>query len=119
MDTGVKGTPCWRAAELIASVERAKVKFNRKSDIQVVGMICFYILAKGEHPFGGPNDRIPNIAKGDLVYLDMLSDSTAKSFVSWLISHDINKRPYVEEALDHPYIRLPDGTFPNLFRLLQ
>ena len=82
-------------------------------------MICFYILTKGEHPFGGPADRLANIAKGDPVYLHMLSDSTAKRFVSWLIRHDINERPYVEEAFDHPYIRLPDGKFPKRFRLLQ
>ena len=116
--TGAKGTPGWRAAESIQNVDGATVKFNRKSDIQVVGMICFYILTKGGHPFGGRNERILNIAKGDPVYLDMLTDSNAKSFVSWLISHDIDKRPYIEEAFDHPYIRLPHGTFLNLFRLL-
>ena len=119
VDSGSKGSPGWIAAESIAKVTGAMVKFNRKSDIQVFGMICFYILTKGEHPFGCPINRLPNIAKGDPVYLDMLSDSNAKSFVSWLISHDINKRPYVEEAFDHPYIRLPHGTILNIFRLLQ
>ena len=119
VDSGSKGTPGWIAAESIAKVKGEKVKFNRKSDIQVAGMICFYILTKGEHPFGGPIDRVPNIAKGDPVYLDMLPDSNAKRFVSWLISHDINKRPYVEEALRHPYLRLrSNGMFFNFFRFL-
>ena len=82
-------------------------------------MICFYILTKGEHPFGGPIDRVANIANGDPVYLDKLSDSNAKRFVSWLISHDINKRPYVEEALRDPYLRFRrHGTFLNFFRFL-
>ena len=71
-------------------------------------MICFYILTKGEHPFGGRNDRVANIAKGDPVYLDNLSDS-----------NDINKRPYVEEALRDPYLQhRPHGTFLNIFRFL-
>ena len=119
VSSGSKGTPGWIAAESIAKVKGEKVKFKRKSDIQVVGMICFYILTKGEHPFGGRNDRVANIAKGDPVYLDNLSDSNAKRFVSWLISHDINKRPYVEEALRAPYLRLrPHGTFLNFFRFL-
>ena len=119
VDTGAKGTPGWIAAESIAKVKGEKVKFKRKSDIQVVGMICFYILTKGEHPFGGRNDRIPNIAKCDPVYLDKLSDSNAMRFVSWLINHDINKRPYVEEALGDPYLRLrSDGMFLNFFRFL-
>ena len=117
VNTSPKGTPGWIAAESIAKVKGEKVKFKRKSDIQVVGMICFYILTKGEHPFGGPIDRVPNIAKGDPVYLDRLPDSSAKRFVSWLISHEINKRPYVEEALDDPYLRL-SGTFLNIFRFL-
>ena len=119
VDSGSKGTPGWIAAESIAKVKGEKVKFKRKSDIQVVGMICFYILTKGEHPFGGPIDRVANIANGDPVYLDKLSDSNAKRFVSWLISHDINKRPYVEEALRDPYLRLRrHGTFLNFFRFL-
>ena len=119
VDSGSKGSPGWIAAESIAKVKGEKVKFKRKSDIQVAGMICFYILTKGEHPFGGPIDRLPNIAKGDPVYLDKLSDSNAKRFVSWLISHDIKERPYVEEALGDPYLRLrPDGKFLNIFRFL-
>ena len=119
VDTGPKGTPGWRAAESIQKVEGAKVKFSRKSDIQVIGMICFYILTKGKHPFGDRIDRLGNIAKGDPVHLNMLTDSNAKRFVSWLISHDINKRPYVEEALNDPYLRIPHGTFLNFFRSLQ
>ena len=116
VNTSPKGTPGWIAAESIAKVKGEKVKFKRKSDIQVVGMICFYILTKGEHPFGGPNDRVANIAKGDPVYLDRLPDSNAKRFVSWLISHEINERPYVEEALDDPYLRCKtSGTFPSPF----
>ena len=119
VDTGAKGTPGWIAAESIAKVKGEKVRFKRKSDIQVAGMICFYILTKGEHPFGGPIDRVANIANGDPVYLDKLSDSNAKRFVSWLISHDINKRPYVEEALRDPYLPYrPHGTFLNFFRFL-
>ena len=119
VSSGSKGTPGWKAAESIAKVKGEMVKFKRKSDIQVVGMICFYILTKGEHPFGGLNERIANIVKGDPVYLDKLSDSNAKRFVSWLISHDINKRPYVEEALRDPYLRLRrHGTFLNFFRFL-
>ena len=109
VSSGSKGTPGWIAAESIAKVKGEKVKFKRKSDIQVAGMICFYILTKGHHPFGDPIDRLPNIAKGDPVYLDMLSDLNAKRFVSRLISHDINERPYVEEALADHY--LTHGTF--------
>ena len=119
VNTGPKGTPGWIAAESIAKVKGETVKFKKKSDMQVVGMICFYILTKGEHPFGDRIHRLANIDKGDPVYLDKLSNSNAKRFVSWLISHDINERPYVEEALNDPYLRRrPHGTFVNFFNFL-
>ena len=101
LHTGTKGTAGWRAAESLVDLNP---KYKRKSDIQVIGMICFYILTKGIHPFGGCYYREANILCGNPVDLEMLANPIAKDFVSQLISHDINNRPYVEEALKHPYI---------------
>ena len=51
--TNAKGTGGWMAAEVIKSIdEKVKGRFKRKSDIQTAGMIAFFILTKGKHPFG-------------------------------------------------------------------
>ena len=108
-DTSPKGTFGWIAAESIKGREDGKVTFKRKSDIQVAGMICFYILTKGEHPFGAVDERMLNIKNGNPVNMQKLSDPNARRFVSWLISHKIEDRPYVEEALADDYLQVPPG----------
>lgn len=105
--TGQKGTEGWVAAESLIDEGGQKVRFKKKSDIQVAGMISFYILTKGRHPFGARHERSANIIRGNPVNLDELTDPVAKHFVSWMISHDIDDRPYAEEALTHLYLQQP------------
>ena len=51
--TDAAGTKDWMAAEVICNVdENVKGRFKKKSDIQSAGMIAFFILTKGKHPFG-------------------------------------------------------------------
>ena len=109
LHTDTKGTLGWIAAESIKEREDGKVTFKKKSDVQVVGMICFYILTKGEHPFGAVHERMLNIKNGNPVNMQKLSDPNARRFVSWLISHKIEDRPYVEQALEDDYLQVPPG----------
>ena len=100
-----KGTQGWAAAEVIEAESRGtKVHYQRKSDVQSSGMIAFFILTKGEHPFGLHSERIRNIEKGNPVNLLILEDLEARDFISWLIHQNIEKRPYVDEALKHPFM---------------
>ena len=100
LETGAKGTKGWMAVESNPLGRGDQVRFKRKSDIQVVGMISFHILTKGGHPFGPEQFRIANIIEGK-PDLEQLTDDMARDFVSWMISHNINDRPYVEEALTY------------------
>ena len=105
VDTEAKGTRGWTAAEVIKAESRGTtVHYKRKSDVQASGMIVFFILSKGEHPFGLHSERIRNIEKGKPVNLHILEDLEARDFISWLIHLNIDKRPYVDEALEHPFI---------------
>ena len=79
-------------------------RFKKKSDVQIAGMIAFFILTKGEHPFGSVLERMINISKGNPVNLDMLHDLQVRKFISWLISHNIDDRPYAPEALADPFM---------------
>jgi serine/threonine protein kinase len=103
--TFANGTKYWVPPEVIeAGNENERGRFKKKSDIHVSGMIAFFILTKGEHPFGPPSDRMTNILEGRPVNLDILEEPKAKQFISWLIRHNVDNRPYANEALRHSFI---------------
>ena len=105
VQTNAKGTQGWMPAEVIETSNRGgKGGFKKKSDVQVAGMIAYFILSKGEHPFGPSYDRMSNILKGNPVYLEKLSDLDGREFIAKLIRHKITDRPYAHEALGHIYI---------------
>ena len=109
--TDPKGTQGWMPSEVIeATNKKGKNKnpsgrYKKKSDVQAVGMIAFFILTKGEHPFGDYiHDRMANILKGDPVNLHILDNVEARDFISWLIRHKTDDRPYADQALEHPFM---------------
>ncbi|XP_028395346.1 serine/threonine-protein kinase 24-like [Dendronephthya gigantea] len=105
VETFAKGTPGWMPPEVIEAIDKnEKSRFKTKSDVQVAGMIAFYVLTKGEHPFGTKLDRMKNISIGNSVSLEKLGDREARRFVSWLINHKIHDRPYAHEALRDSFV---------------
>ena len=103
--TNVKGTHGWMPAEVIGAMnQEEKCRYKKKSDFQVTGMIAFFVLTKGEHPFGNGSDRMRNIVNGNLVALNKLADRNGVTFVSWLINKKIQNRPYAHEALRHSFM---------------
>jgi serine/threonine-protein kinase/endoribonuclease IRE1 len=106
VDTFGKGTQGWMPAEVIEARNSKEIgRFKKKSDIHAAGMIAFFILTEGEHPFGNySHDRMANILNGNPVNLANLEDLEARQFISWLISHKIDDRPYAEEASIHPFL---------------
>ena len=105
VQTDAKGTHGWMPVEVIEAINKEqKCGFKKKSDIQVAGMIAFFVLNKGEHPFGDSHQRMENILQGNPVYLEKLDDLEARQFVTWLIRHIISDRPYAHEALRHSFM---------------
>ena len=103
--TGAKGTRDWMPTEVIEVIGKEEIgRFKKKSDVQVAGMIAFFILTNGEHPFGPVLKQMRNISKGNPVNLRMLRDRQVRKFISWLISHNIDDRPYAAEALADPFM---------------
>ncbi|CAB4016413.1 serine threonine- kinase endoribonuclease ire-1-like [Paramuricea clavata] len=103
--TDAKGTQGWMSTEVLEAIDRAcKCRYKKKSDVQVTGMITFFILTKGEHPFGASHQRMTNIKEGNPMNLEHLVDLCARKFVLSLISHDIKDRPYAHEALRHSFM---------------
>ena len=80
-------------------------------------MVAFYILTKGEHPFGERRHRQSNLLDGDPVNLDNLKDSVAKDLISWMLSHEPKERPSAKEALKHPYLQSSKRQFELLSKM--
>ena len=77
--------------------------WKETSDIQVAGMIAFCIVTKGKHPFGAEIHRMINLHDDNPVGLTELSDPVVKDLLSQMLAREQEKRPYVEQALMHPY----------------
>ena len=80
-------------------------------------MVAFYILTKGEHPFGKEPDRLRNLLDGDPVYMDKLEDPAAKDLISWMLSCDPKRRPSAKKALKHPYLQSKKRQFEMLSKM--
>ena len=65
-------------------------------------MLLYCILSGGDHPFGKDPWCEGNIVKGEYK-LDHVQDVVAKDLIERMINADPEKRPRVQECLDHPY----------------
>ena len=115
-----RGTEDWKAVESCSSkggADDSNVRYKKESDIQVIGMVAFYILTKGKHPFGGKPDRLRNLLDDKPVGLDNLKDDAAKDLISWMLNHDPKDRPSAKEALKHPYLQPAKQQFEMLCKI--
>ncbi|XP_028416368.1 serine/threonine-protein kinase/endoribonuclease IRE1-like isoform X2 [Dendronephthya gigantea] len=83
--------------------EPIQLKWKEQSDIQVAGMLLFYILTKGEHPFGPPIKQMQCLYEDKKVGLADLKDPVVKDLLFQMLTQKMEERPYVEQALKHPY----------------
>ncbi len=91
-----------------SSDAQKQFRWKEKSDIQVAGMVAFYILTKGKHPFGAKIKQLMNLRNDDPEGLSKLSDHVVKDLLSQMLARELDKRPYVEQALLHPYFLSPE-----------
>ena len=116
-----RGNAHWRAVEAHASDESpgnaVNVRYQRESDIQTAGMVAYFIVSKGEHPFGTENCRISNLKCGNPVGLSCINNPALKDLLEWMLSHSPDKRPSAKEALKHPYLQSAAEQFELLSTL--
>ncbi|XP_056225762.1 uncharacterized protein LOC130164813 [Seriola aureovittata] len=99
--TASAGTKCWMAKETLAG--EANIPYKSNTDMQVAGMLIYYILSGGHHPFGDkPYEYEYNIHEGKYT-LDHVQDIVAKDLIEWMIHEEPKSRPKVEQCLSHPF----------------
>ncbi|KAL4006613.1 dihydroorotate dehydrogenase [Sarotherodon galilaeus] len=97
------GTRCWMARETLAEeAEESVISYKSSTDIQVAGMLIYYILSGGHHPFGKSFKCESNIYDGKYS-LDHVQDVVAKDLIESMINKEPKDRPKVEECLNHPF----------------
>ncbi|KAI1454288.1 hypothetical protein F4805DRAFT_329959 [Annulohypoxylon moriforme] len=131
------GTSGWRAPELLldddaresstmsiasthsdsSQLVSADVMPNRRAtrsiDIFSLGLVFFYVLTKGLHPFdcGDRYMREVNIRKGqfNLKPLDVLGDFAheAKALIETMLRADPRARPSAKDVMSHPFFWSP------------
>ena len=119
-ESGEMGTDDWKAVESCfpgSETDGNDVRYKKESDIQVAGMVAFYIVTKGQHPFGAKQERLQNLHDGKPVGLDTLEDPLIKDFLFWMLSHKPNDRPSAYEALQHPYLQTTKKQFEMLCKV--
>ncbi|KAF3698018.1 Serine/threonine-protein kinase/endoribonuclease IRE1 [Channa argus] len=98
--TGSAGTKCWMAKETLGGKKIIRYKWS--TDIQVAGMLIYYILSGGHHPFGNQPLCEGNIYKGTYT-IDHITDVVAKDLIEWMINEEPTMRPSVKQCLSHPF----------------
>ncbi|XP_060719007.1 serine/threonine-protein kinase/endoribonuclease IRE1-like [Tachysurus vachellii] len=99
------GTRGWEATEILNG--GGKVQYRTSTDIQVAGMLVYYIISGGFHPFGDDNTE-DNIRK-EVYHLDRITDVEAKDLIKKMIAHNPEDRLSVTQAVEHPYFWNDDG----------
>ncbi|XP_043953649.1 serine/threonine-protein kinase/endoribonuclease IRE1 isoform X2 [Gambusia affinis] len=96
------GTKCWKARETVE--EGRIVSYKSTTDVQVAGMLIYYILSGGKHPsnISKSFQLESNIDEGKYS-LDDVQDVVAKDLIEWMINKEPVDRPRVEQCLSHPF----------------
>lgn len=109
--TTASGTSGWRAPELLRGNRVSKLV-----DIFSLGLVFFYLLTGGGHPFGDRYSREGNILKGK-VSLDSVSDAEGRDLIRKMLDLDPRKRIRTENVLRHPFFWANDKKIEFLLKV--
>jgi len=101
------GTSGWIAPEILNRIgdQTGKYRPTNRMDIFSMGLVAYFTLTRGHHPFGdNPLRRDGNIMdnKSNLKHLDEDEDCLSLALIKTMISSDPKERPSASACLKHP-----------------
>ncbi|XP_035210259.1 uncharacterized protein LOC118184666, partial [Stegodyphus dumicola] len=97
---------CWRPRELIAAVSEAEARgsITKASDIQLLGMVMYYIFSNCRHPFGYLEDQCQENIKNGLLSLGPdPADVESRDLIQLMLAAKTEERPNIHDVYKHPY----------------
>ncbi|KAI1437589.1 hypothetical protein GGR50DRAFT_644457 [Xylaria sp. CBS 124048] len=109
LNASVSSTHSDSSSQLVSADVMPNRRATRSIDIFSLGLVFFYVLTKGLHPFdcGDRYMREVNIRKGqfNLKPLDVLGDVSfeAKALIEIMLRADPRRRPNAKDVMSHPF----------------
>ncbi|KAI1896112.1 hypothetical protein AGOR_G00091460 [Albula goreensis] len=108
--SGIPGTEGWIAPEVL--LDTPKENPTSAVDIFSAGCVFYYVVSRGQHPFGDTIRRQANILSGayclDHFMEDLHDDVIARDLIERMISADPQSRPSTACILKHPFFWSPE-----------
>ncbi|KFM23556.1 Serine/threonine-protein kinase/endoribonuclease IRE1 [Auxenochlorella protothecoides] len=99
---GSGGSSGWQAPEQLAARDGQSARQTLAVDVFSLGLVVFYCLTQGEHPFGSGVERDANIFHGKLRMGRLESQAIAADLVRGMLAQDPRRRPSAAAVLTHP-----------------
>ena len=101
----MNGTKCWRPPETLRMAPGAMNRYKQSSDVYVSGLILYYIVTGGRHPFGNDANTCElNIQRGMLPYTVGINDTVFIDLLYCMLNPDMNKRIPASDALMYDFV---------------
>ncbi|MBN3274169.1 ERN1 endoribonuclease, partial [Polyodon spathula] len=103
--SGIPGTEGWIAPEVL--LDKPKDNPTYAVDVFSAGCVFYYVISRGQHPFGDTIRRQTNILSGaytlDHFLEDSYEDVIAEHLIMQMISSKPQERPSTSCVLKHPF----------------
>lgn len=108
--SGIPGTEGWIAPEVLK--ETPGNKPTAAVDVFSAGCVFYYVVSRGQHPFGDALRRQLNILSGEYALAhfmeEMNNNVIARDLIEQMISPDPEDRPSTACVLKHPFFWSPE-----------
>ncbi|KAL6110952.1 ern2 [Pungitius sinensis] len=108
--SGIPGTDGWIAPEVLRDTPGNKP--TAAVDVFSAGCVFYFVVSRGQHPFGDPLRRQVNILSGEYCLShfmeDVHDDVIARDLIEQMIGTEAEARPSTACVLKHPFFWSPE-----------